>query len=295
MMIKTQVLISFLLTILLTACTSETATKPPELLWNLTESVQTPESAYYDGENQIIYISNVAGSPTAKDTTGWISKLDATGKPITAKWATGLNAPKGIGVHAGTLWVADIDHIVAIDTATGKTKQRIRVKGAKFLNDIAIGEQGEVYISDTLGGRIYQVKDGKTQVFAQGDHLESPNGLLVRGGKLYVAGWGMNPAPDFTTKVAGHLYTLDLATKQKTLITGDPLGNLDGLQIDKDGNFLVTDWMAGKVYRVSPDGNAQVLLEGFKGAADLGYNPASHTLILPRMGEDRVSTYQLAD
>ena len=36
------------------------------------------------------------------------------------EWATGLDAPKGMALANGQLYVADIDRLVEIDPATGK-------------------------------------------------------------------------------------------------------------------------------------------------------------------------------
>jgi hypothetical protein len=44
---------------------------------------------------------------------------------------------------------------------------------------------------------------------------------------LIVGGWG-KPEPDFSTKLPGYLFALDVQTKAKTLITPKPLGNIDG-------------------------------------------------------------------
>jgi hypothetical protein len=40
---------------------------------------------------------------------------------------------------------------------------------------------------------------------SEGESLEYPNGLLVRGGKLNVGRWG-KPEADFSTKVPGRLF-----------------------------------------------------------------------------------------
>src|SRR3712207_6954360 len=55
-----------------------------------------------------------------------------------ANWVTGPNAPKGMRAHKGVLWVSDIDQIISIDIATGKITRRLKVSGARFLNDVAI-------------------------------------------------------------------------------------------------------------------------------------------------------------
>src|SRR4029079_18676741 len=136
-------------------------------------------------------------------------------------WVTGFNAPKGLRASNGTLWVADIDEVVAIDMATAMIKSHTKIPGAQFLNDVAVGDDGTVYVSDTFASRISAIKDGKVSTVASGPDFEYPNGLLFEGGKLVVGGWG-KPEADFSTKVPGRLYTLDLKTKEKKLITPDP-------------------------------------------------------------------------
>src|SRR5690606_30550312 len=136
--------------------------------------------------------------------------------------------------------------------------------------------------------RIYEYSNSLVRIFSQGDDLESPNGLLVKDGKLFVAAWGLTS--DFSNPTKGRLYSLDLTSKQKAPVTAEPLGNLDGLQWDGSA-FLVSDWTAGKVFRVSPDGKVRELLQGMKGAADLGWLSGLGLLVLPRMGENRLSAF----
>ena len=87
-------------------------------------------------------------------------------------------------------------------------------------------------------------------MFAEGEDLEYPNGLLVEGDSLVVGGWG-KPEADFTTKVPGRLFKLDLKTKKKTLITPEPTANIDGLESDGKGGYIVSDYLAGKILHIS--------------------------------------------
>ncbi len=261
--------------------------------WVATEGMNGPESAYVDLETGLLFVSQVGGGPVDKDGNGRISKLSLDGRVLQADWVKGLNAPKGLRSFGGTLWAADIDELVGIEIATGKVCCRVKVEGAKFLNDVAVADDGAVYVSDMLLSRIYRVKDGKAGVFAEGEELEYPNGLLAEGTSLVVAGWG-KPSEDFSTKVPGRLFRLDLATKAKTLITKEPTGNLDGVESDGRGGYVVSDWIAGKVLHVAKDGAVKGLLTASKGTADHAYLPAQRTLILPHMLDNKTAAYDLS-
>lgn len=280
---------------LLGACASPGRNIEP---WSMSEGLDAPESAYFDAASGFLFVSQVGlrpgGSPLDKDGNGAIAKLTPEGKVVATKWVTGLNSPKGLRSHGGTLWVADVDEVVGIDIASGRIASRIPVPGAKFLNDVATGADGTVYVSDMITNKIHGIRGGRVTTVADGDQLEHPNGLLVEGDSLIVAAWG-KPEPDFLTKVPGRLYRLNIATGAKTLITPSPLGNLDGLESDGRGGYLVSDWGNGRIYRIASNGATRTLMQFKRGAADIAYLPASRTLIVPHMLENRVQAYRLAD
>jgi sugar lactone lactonase YvrE len=258
--------------------------------WAVTDGINAPESVYVDADDGFIFVSDINGAPDQRDGNGYISKLSMDGKVIAAQWATGFNAPKGLRSYKGTLWTADLDEVVGIDIASGKVGPRVKIEGAKFLNDVACGSDGTVYVSDTVGSAIYAVKDGKASVFVQGDDIEYPNGLLVEGDKLIVAGWG-KPEADFTTKVPGRLFTLDLKTKKKTLITPEPFGNTDGIESDGQGGYVVSDYMAGKIIHVGADGKSTIMKQLKQGTADIAYVPGQKLVIVPLMNDNKIAAY----
>ncbi len=271
------------------------ATQPPPAKagWTV-QDMRTPESVYLDEGSGYLYVSQINGSPGDKDGNGRISKLGLDGSVVSADWVTGLNAPKGLRSFGGTLWVADIDEVIAVEIASGKITSRLRIEGAKFLNDVATGADGTVYVSDTMVSSIHAIKDGRAGVFAEGEQLEYPNGLFVDGERLIVGGWG-KPEADFTTKVPGRLYMLDLKTKQKTLITKQPLGNIDGVEQEARGGFLVTDYMAGKLIQVTATGESRVVRQFKPGLADHTFLYAQgDILIAPHMNENTVAAYDIS-
>ncbi|OQW46834.1 MAG: hypothetical protein A4S09_02695 [Proteobacteria bacterium SG_bin7] len=264
-------------------------------LWAVTEGIDAPECTYYDNESKTIFVSAVGGKPDEKDGNGAIHKLDKSGKMIAKDWVRGLNAPKGLRAYKGTLWVSDIDQVIAINIEDGAVAKKIDIPGAKFLNDVAVDDSGVVFVSDTLVSRIYRIEGDKSSVFIDGKQLESPNGLLVHGNKLIVASWGLIEEGNWNTKSTGHIYSIGLGTKLINKITRRPLGHLDGLEMDSKGNFIVSDWMAGKVFRVkAASGKSETLMYGFKGSADIGIIPSTQILIVPRMGENKVTAYPLS-
>src|SRR5204862_7804565 len=120
----------------------------------VTEGVNAPESVYVDTASGVIFVSNIGGMPGDRDGNGNIMKLTPDGKVVTAAWVTGLNAPKGLRSSKGTLWTADIDEVVGIDIATGRVASKLKIDGAQFLNDVAVGDDGTVYVSDTMSSKI---------------------------------------------------------------------------------------------------------------------------------------------
>jgi sugar lactone lactonase YvrE len=263
----------------------------PQKLWEV-GGFKNPESAVYDRAAGAIYVSNVNGQPAAKDGNGFISKLGPDGKIIALEWVKGLDGPKGLALAKGMLYVADIDRIVAIDIARGEIANRYEARGAKFLNDLTADKEGRVYASDMVTNSIWVLDNGKLSVLLQDDALDNPNGLLAEDGRIVVGSWG-KMAEDFSTKVPGHMKVVDLATK-KVSDLGDPtpVGNLDGVEPDGKGGYLVTDWVKGGLFRIAGDGKATPLLPLKHGSADLGTGPDG-IVIIPMMMDDMVVAYKV--
>ncbi|HKE87775.1 MAG TPA: hypothetical protein VKB50_28670 [Vicinamibacterales bacterium] len=296
------------------------ATDGPTLtpVWNITTDFAAPESAYYHAGSNSIFVSSINGQILEKDGNGYISRLAPDGKVVSAKWVTGLNAPKGIRSVGNTLWVADIDEVVSIDIGKAQITAHVKVDGAQFLNDLATASDGTVYVSDSNLSRIYAVKDGKSSIFVEGsDVVEQPNGLLVDGDRLILGTIGPAPqrgagppsgqppaargnAPPAAPQArgrgpapSGHLFAFDRKTKQRSRITVEPVGGIDGIELDGTGGLLVTDVVGARLLRVPPSGKVQVLAKFSAGGADFGYVAKSRTAIVPFLFENRVAAFDL--
>lgn len=286
-------------------CVTISPEEAPVKLWETT-GFSAPESVVYDAKTKQFYVSNLQGGGTLKDGDGWISRLDKNGKILQLKWATGknaiakdlaaaFNAPKGMRIRNNQLWVTDIDQVLALQLTTGKVSNRIKIPGALFLNDIVFSKvSSAIYVSDMFTNKIHILKKSPAHsVFFEGEKLESPNGLVGSNDGLLVAAWGPGLKKDFSTKKMGKILIIN--EKNKTIKDwAEPrIGNLDGIELMDAKTVIVSDWVAGKIFKVEQNGTCTMLLSGFKGSADLTYLREDKILVVPLMLENKVVAYKL--
>ena len=264
------------------------------LLWE-TAGFNNPESVVYDKATNALYVSNVNGSAMDKDGNGTISRVSLEGKIIDANWVTGLNAPKGLAIHADKLYVADIDTLVEIDIPSASITRRYVVTDAKFLNDVTAAKDGSIYVSDMMLDRIHRLKNEQFEIWLETPALEFPNGLLAEGDQLIVGAWGVM-TEGFNTDTPGHLKTVSLKDKTiRSMGDGSSIGNLDGVEEDAHGGYYVTDWMAGKLLHVDTSGKAEVLLSLSQGSADHEFIEGKGMILIPMMKDNKLLAYKVSN
>lgn len=248
-------------------------------LWETDTTLKVPESVLYDGKNKVLYVANIDGQPAEKDGKGSIGKVGLDGKIIEAEWIKGLNAPKGMAIHKGKLWVSDVDSMVEIDISKGSIARKIGVDGAAFLNDVTIDPSGQVYVSDSRANKIFLIKDGKASVYLKG--LEGPNGLLHHQGKLMILD-------------KGSLLELT-ADKQSKKIAEGMEGGTDGIEHVGRNEFIVSCW-GGNIYYVYADGRKDHMLNTTEqkiNLADIGYDAKNRIVYVPTFWKNNVVAYLL--
>jgi sugar lactone lactonase YvrE len=250
-----------------------------------------PDQVTWHEESKTWFVSNLGGGISfAKDHYGWISRLNANGEVIDAAWVKGLNAPTGMVVTATKLFVCDRDGIVQIDIKSAKIEQMYPITGAEFINDIAIGANGDLYVSDFYGDMIYRLPATTRKAEKFLAIPNSPDGILVDGNQLIVVTWGkVTDRKTFATSKKGKVLCVDLATKTvKPLLPGvEEVGNLEGI-IKAGGYYYITDWAAGKLLKVSKKTGVEVVVNGLKHPSDIGYSPSLKTLGFAEHGGNRV-------
>lgn len=260
-------------------------------IWTL-DGFATPESALYDAEGSRIFVSNVAGEMTEKDGEGFISIVSPDGEMVERDWLTGLDAPKGLAMHDGRLYAADIDRLVEIDIEAGEVAAEYEAAGAQFLNDVAVDGEGRVYVSDTATNTIWRLDGEAFEAWIEDEGLKGPNGLYVDGERLIVAAWGEGEGAD--AEGLGHLVEVSITEETvATLGSGEPVGNLDGLEAENADTFLVTDWGGGGLYRIHASGEAELLVDLPQGSADIGYMRDEGIVLVPLMMDGRLAAFGL--
>jgi len=217
--------------------TSDSLARPAlEQIW-VASGFSSPEGVA--SADDVLFISNVAGEGNVKDGEGWISRLSLDGVLLEEKWVEGLNAPKGMAIRDGKLFVSDYDAYHVIDIATAQIENTYPVEGAGFLNDVTVW-QGGVYMSDSGSARIFQIDVNGYKEWLADDRLSGINGLTADGDRLLIA-----------TMDAGSLFET-LGARDLTLIaTG--MENADGIAVLDDASYLVSSW-PGQIWHVSASG-----------------------------------------
>ena len=251
-------------------------------LWETDSVLKVPESVLYDKKNQVLYVSNIDGTqPWGKDGKGSIGKVGLDGKIIATEWVTGLNAPKGMGLYNNKLYVADLNELVVIDIVTGTILEKIPVLNAIALNDVSIGKKGVVYVSDSRGRKVYEIKNKIQSVLLDSNQLKGPNGVLKHKGTFYVLD-------------AGAMYRME-KDNSLTKITEGMEGGTDGIENVTGNDFIVSTW-SGVVYYVNADGTKQVLMDGRPlkiNSADIGYDAKKRIVYIPTFWKNSVAAYEL--
>jgi DNA-binding beta-propeller fold protein YncE len=256
--------------------------------------LSAPESVLYDASGDRYLVANVNGGATAEDNNGFISVLSPDGQVTALKWIEGgkrgvkLNAPKGLAIARGLLFVADISVVRTFDARTGAPRATIAVPGSTFLNGLAAAPDGKVYVSDAgpptgnwqgVGTEaVYVLERGRARPFARGETLGRPTGVAWTDQGLVVGPFGSD-----------EVYRLD-RQGHKQDVTKLPAGGIAGIVPVGDG-LLVTSWQASSVFRGKLGGAFQVALAEQRAPGDPGYDTRRARLLVPHFTEDNVEVY----
>jgi sugar lactone lactonase YvrE len=260
---------------------------------------KTPESVRYDSAGDVFYVSNINGSPLAKDNNGFISRMKPDGTIDSLELIAGgrggvtLNAPKGLSLVGDTLWVADIDVVRAFNVRTGAVVATVDLTSfhAVFLNDVCVGGDGAIYVTDTgmkpsgdamthVAGadRIFRIDAAHHATIAlASDSLHWPNGITwdASGKRFIVVPYDKVP----------QILAWRPGTPQPVII-GYGSGQYDGVEILGDRRLVITSWADSTIS--IRDGNVRTAIRELPSPADIGIDTRRMHIAVPLLTKDRV-------
>lgn len=226
-----------------------------------------PESVVYDEAGGAIFVTNINSPDQSSNGMGYIAKANPDGTIVTEKFTDGLNAPRGIDMANGRLYVGQNGEVLEIDATSGEVLERHAVENGLF-NDVLALPDGRVLITETMKGSIYVIDNGEFSEWLADPALTGANGLLLVDDQVLVASIG-DLSGGFENIKPANIKTVNLETKEiGDFGSAEAIGNLDGLSSLPDGSVLVSDNFTGDLLKVGADGTHEKVANAGPGAAD---------------------------
>jgi sugar lactone lactonase YvrE len=262
-----------------------------------------PEGMKWDADQRVWFVSNI-NAGQQHDNNGFISRLSAEGKVENLRFIAGgaagvtLHGPKGMAIAGDTLWVTDLDAVRGFNRRTGAPVAVVDFQpfGALFLNDITVGPEGALYITDSgvrfdsagtrthIGpDRIFRIRGREPSVALETPALVQPNGIIYdrSKGRFLLAPIAGDSAVQQWKE--GSAAPEDLARGP---------GRYDGIELLPDGRILVSAWHDSTVSEVVGK-RIRPLIRGVPAPADIGVDPVGRIVGVPMVLNDRVELWRL--
>lgn len=256
------------------------------------EGFVQPEAARYDPQQDVYFVSNFGEGPAGvRDTNGFISRMRPDGTIEDLRWIAGkangvvLHAPLGMAIVGDTLWVADAGTVRGFDRRTGAPLRTVEFTGMDvgFLNDVAAGPDGTLYVTDTGKDRVYRVR-GDVTVAIGDSALARPNGITWDAGnrRFIVVPFGGPRAIRSWTPEAGGLTEIGTSAGAR----------FDGVEVLAGGRILVAS-QADSSLHLFENGTGRPIAKISGPPADIAVDTRRNRVAVPIIRLNRVELWQL--
>ncbi len=248
-----------------------------------------PEGVRYDPDQDVYFVSNFNGAP-AGDGNGFISRVSAAGEILAREFMVGtpvapLHGPRGMFIVADTLWAADADGLHGFHRRSGAHLAFVDLRrfAPGFLNDIARGPDGALYVTDTGKPRLYRVQGSEATLVMEDSLLGPPNGITwhAASGGFLLAPW--RGSQTFRAWRPGERGLRVVATS--------PGGNFDGIEVV--GSRVLVASQTDSSLHVLENGAGRRLIRLSGRPADIGVDTRRGRVAIPFVALNRVEIWSL--
>jgi len=248
---------------------------------------QYPESTLFEAKSGSLFVSNIECAPKeywVDDNKAFISLIRKDNTIQALRWVDSkasapMHGAKGLTLLGDYLYVADNTRLQRC-TLSGQHVEVVAT-GFQKANDLC-SDGSNVWLSDTGAGKIYCIKPSgeKREIKAP----PAPNGITFAGSKMFGVSWDLH-----------EVYELDPTGKNEPIPFGlaSHFTNLDGIEVLKDGTFIVSDFKGHKVCAISADRKTVTTLINLETPADIGIDHEAGVLYVPQLLANKVSVFKL--
>lgn len=258
------------------------------------EGFSGPEAVRYDPDQDIYFVGNFNGSGSALDDNGFISRLSPDGEIEQLRFIAGgtkgvvLHAPRGMTIVGDTLWAVDVDAVRGFDRRTGAPLATIdfRSADAGFLNDVAPGPDGALYITDTGKNVVYRAANGAFTVALEEQRLGGPNGITwdATRQRFILVPYMEGDA----------IFSWEPGSRSIESIGTSDGGKFDGVEVLAGGRILVAS-QADSSLHLFAGGRGSAIIRTTGAPADIAVDTRRNRVAVPYISLNRVDIWQLPE
>ena len=258
---------SYLISVIVALAMPQPEPVQADVAWVASGAFCEPETVLPLPDDTLL-ISNVCDFRKAGN--GFLTLLDLNGNVIDWRIVDNLDAPLGMALQHGRLYVVDNNRVKIFAWPQYRPLETIELD-TRVANDIAVGRDGTIYVSDTASHSVIKLsEDGVQSVLTGKPQFQGANGIHVEGNALFVGG--------------SRLWRVDLQDYSVTTIGPEWLADIDGIEIEPAGTLQITP-VAGPLVRYCNSYRFEILGGDGISSANHGY-AASHRLALIPTGFD---------
>ena len=237
--------------------------EPAEVVWVASGKFCEPETVLPLPDDTLL-VSNVCGFREAGN--GFLTLLSADGDILNWRIIEDLDAPLGMTLLDGQLYLVDNNHLKIFSWPEYDLVEIIGLD-TMVANDLAIDPDGTVYVTDTAGHQVIRIAADSTQsVFTDKAQFQGANGIHIDGRNLYIGG--------------SRLWRVGLENEEVVTIGPEWLADIDGIEMEPTGALQITP-VSGPLVRYCSNSRFEVLGGEGISSANHGYSANLGLALIP--------------